>query len=172
MKLYCEHEIAPPAEAFWTILHAPHYEAEFARAVGLRAYQELERRDEPDTIYRRLHVEADLPESVGTLLHRVTGATSAVYLEEQWRSKSKREVRWRITPDVLADRIRIEGVVRIEPRTAKRCVRIHDGVVTVAVIGVGGLLERAAVAMVTDAYAKGAAVAERTSRAEAKGDNA
>ncbi len=35
-----------------------------------------------------------------------------------------------------------------------------------------GLLERAAVAMVTDAYAKGAAVAERTSRAEAKGDNA
>jgi hypothetical protein len=170
MKLYCEHEIALPAARFWEILHAPHYEAEVGRAVGLRAYQELERREEPDEIYRRLRVEADLPDSLRALLRRVSSSVSASYVEEQWRSRSKMEVRWRMTPDVLADRTRIEGVVRIEPRGAKRCVRILDGVVSFSVFGIGGLLERAAVSMVTDAYAKGAAVAVSASRADARGD--
>jgi hypothetical protein len=159
MKLYCEHEIALPAEEFWAMLHAPDYEARVGQAIGLRAYEELERRDEPDAIYRRLRVEADLPDALRGLVRRVAGDASAGYVEEQWRSRSRMEVRWRMQPNVLADRIRIEGVVRIEPRGARRCVRILDGVVEIGVFGLGGLLERAAIAMVIDAYAKGAEVA-------------
>jgi hypothetical protein len=159
VKLYCEHEIPLPAEEFWSILHAPRYEARVAEAVGLGSYRELERREEPDAIYRRMAVSAELPEPLRALVRRVVGDASAGYVEEQWRSRSEREVRWRIVPNILADRARIEGVVRIEPRGPRRCVRILDGVVELNVLGVGRVLERAAVSMVIDSYAKGAAIA-------------
>jgi len=159
MKLYCKHEIPLPADEFWAILHAPHYEAKSAEAIGLRAYEELERREEPDTIYRKIRVETELPEPIRTLVHRVAGNASPGYVEEQWRSRSKREVRFRITPKVMADRTRIEGVVRVEPKGPNGCVRVLDGVLEIKVFGVGSLLERAGVSMVTGAYAKSAEVA-------------
>lgn len=159
MKLYCEHEIPLPADEFWSLIHAPHYETKCAEAIGLGAYEELERREDPDAIYRKIRVEAELPEPMRSLIRRVAGTASPGYVEEQWRSRSKREVRWRITPKVMADRARIEGVVRVEPKGAKRCLRILDGAVKVDVFGVGGLIERAGVALVTDAYAKSAKVA-------------
>jgi hypothetical protein len=159
VKLHCTHEIPLSADAFWSILHSPEYEARAARAAGLRAYQELERREEPDAIYRKLRVEAKLPETVSALLRRVGLEAPASYVEEQWRSRTRREVRWRMTPGVLADRVQVEGVVRIEPRGAGRCLRVLDGEVTVKLFGVGRLLERAAVSMVVAAYAKGAEIA-------------
>jgi hypothetical protein len=159
MRIHCEHEIALPAEAFWELLHAPHYEAAVARAVGLREYRELERREEPDALYRRLQVEADAPAALAAVLRRLGLEGPLGYVEEQWRSRTQREVRWRMTPGALAERARIEGVVRVEPRGRARCVRVLEGVVELRVFGVGGMLERAAVAMVTDAYAKGAALA-------------
>jgi len=159
MRIHCEHEIPLSAEAFWEMLHAPRYEAAVAEAIGLRAYRELERREEPEAIYRRLQVEAELPDALGALLRRVGLDGPLGYLEEQWRSRARREVRWRMTPGAFAGRARIEGVVRVEPRGRDRCVRVLDGVVELRVFGVGGVLERAAVALVSDAYAKGAAVA-------------
>ncbi len=159
MKLYCEHEIPLSAEEFWSILHAPRYEAKVAEAVGLGSYRQLERREESDAIYRRMAVSAELPEPLRALARRVVGNASAGYVEEQWRSRSKREVRWRIVPTVLPDRARIEGVMRIEPRGPRCCVRILDGVVELKILGVGRLLERAAVSMVIESYAKGAAIA-------------
>lgn len=167
MRVHCEHEIPLAADAFWELLHAPHYEAAVAEAVGLRAYRELERREEPDAIYRRLQVEAELPETLAGVLRRLGLEGPLGYVEEQWRSRERREVRWRMTPGALAERARIEGIVRIEPRGATRCVRVLDGAIEVRVFGVGGMLERAAVKMVTDAYAKGAAVAAQLGRAQA-----
>lgn len=159
MRIHCEHEIALPADSFWELIHAPRYEAAVAEAVGLRAYRELERREEPEAIYRRLQVEADLPESLRGVLRRLGLQGPVGYVEEQWRSRSRREVRWRMTPGVLAERARIEGLVRVVPRGRGRCVRELEGVVELRVLGVGGVLERAAVSLVTDAYAKGAALA-------------
>ena len=159
MRIHCEHEILLPASAFWDLIHAPAYEAAVAEAVGLRAYQELERREEPDAVYRKLRVEADLPESLRGLLRKVGFEGPAGYEEEQWRHLQRREVRWRMTPGAFADRARIEGTVRVEPRGRARCVRVLEGVVELRFFGIGGMLERTAVSMVTDAYAKGAALA-------------
>ena len=162
MKLYCAHRIPLPADAFWEVLHAPRYEALVAEAAGLREYAELERRDETDAIYRRLHSRPALPDVLRGLLQRIVpGADALSYIEEQWRSKSKRQVRFRMQPSVLGDRTRIEGVVRIEPRSDTSCVRILDGVVEVKLLGLGTLVERAIVAATIDAYAKGAAAAAK-----------
>lgn len=162
MKLYCAHRIPLPADAFWEVLHTPRYEALVAEAAGLREYAELERRDEPDAIYRRLHSRPELPDAFRGLLRRIVpGADALSYIEEQWRSKSQRHVRFRMQPSVLGDRTRIEGVVRIEPRGSTSCVRILDGVVEVNLFGLGTLVERAIVAATIDAYAKGAAAAAK-----------
>lgn len=48
------------------------------------------------------------------------------YFEEQWRSKAVCEVRWKITPRLMADRIRIEGVVRVEPVGDASCRQVED----------------------------------------------
>ena len=162
MKLQCEHRIELPAETFWELLHDPRYEALVAEAASLDAYRELERRDEPDADYPRIEARPRLPESLSALLRRIArNAASASYVEEQWRSRTRMEVRWRMRPSVLTDRSRIEGVVRVEPRGAKRCARVLDGVVEIDLFGVGRLVERAVVAATIDAYAKGAAVASR-----------
>jgi hypothetical protein len=161
MRIRCEHEIPLPVDTFWELLHAPHYEAAVAEAIGLRAYRELERREEPEAVYRRLQVEADLPDAVGGLLRRIGLEGPLGYVEEQWRTRTRREVRWRMTPGAFSDRARIEGVVRVESRGRGRCVRALDGVIELRWLVVGGLLERAAVSLVTDAYAKGAAVAAK-----------
>ena len=166
MRIRCEHEIPLPVDAFWELIHAPRYEAAVAAAIGLRAYRELERREEPDALYRRLEVEADLPDAVGGILRRIGIAGPIGYVEDQWRSRTRREVRWRMTPSAFAERARIEGVVRVEPRGRGRCVRVLDGVIELRWLGVGGLLERAAVSLVTDAYARGAAVAAELGAAE------
>ncbi|CAG0973532.1 hypothetical protein GPROT1_01749 [Gammaproteobacteria bacterium] len=170
VKLFCCHEVDLPADRYWEILHHPDYEARVAAAIGLHAYEELERREEPEAVYRRIRVGVDLPDALQALLRRVARVESAGYVEEQWRSRKKREVRWRMTPGVLADRIHVEGTVRVEPRGAKRCARVLDGVVQVGIFGVGGLVERSAVAMATDAYAKGAELAVVASDEIARGE--
>ncbi|RIK92432.1 MAG: hypothetical protein DCC71_24470 [Proteobacteria bacterium] len=162
MKLYCAHAIPLSAEAFWDVLHAPRYEALVAEAAGLHAYEELERRDEPDAVYRKILSRPELPTALRSLFDRIApNAGAPSYVEEQWRAKDRMEVRWRMRPSVLSDHARIEGVVRIEPRGAKRCERVLDGVVEVQLFGVGRLLEKAIVAATVDAYAKGAAAAAK-----------
>lgn len=162
MKLYCAHEIPLSAESFWDAIHSPRYESLVAEAAGLHAYEELERRDEPDAIYRKILSKPELPGALQALFERVApNAGAPSYVEEQWRAKDRMEVRWRMQPSVMPERSRIEGVVRIEPRGAKRCTRVLDGVVEVHLFGVGRLLEKAVVAATIEAYAKGAAAAAK-----------
>lgn len=161
MKLACRHRIPLSADAFWQVIHAPRYEALVGEEAGLHAYRELERRDEGDAIYRRIHAEPELPAALGALVSRFVprGATPS-YVEEQWRSKSRKEVRFRMHSSFLP-RSRIEGVVRVEPLDAESCTRILDGVVEVGLFGVGRLIERAVVANTIEAYAKSAAAVKR-----------
>jgi hypothetical protein len=152
------------ADAFWAVIHAPEYEALVAEALGLREYRELDRREERGATYRRIQVAPELPAALRALLRRAAGLESASYVEEQWRSRARREVRFRLTPSVLPGRSRIEGRVRVEPRDGSTCTRILEGVVEVGVPVVGRLLERAIVANAVEGYGKSAAVVARLGR--------
>lgn len=162
MKLACAHEIPLSAEAFWDVIHSPRYEALVAETIGLHEYSELERRDERDAIYRRIRSRPELPEALAALFRRIAPRGAAPsYVEEQWRAKEARVVRWRMEPSVLADRIRVEGVLRVEPIDDARCRRVLEGVVEVKLLGLGALVERAVVAATVDAYARSAALVAR-----------
>jgi hypothetical protein len=160
MRLSCRDRMPFEAEHFWAILHAPAYEALVADALGLAEYREIERRDEPAAVYRRLAARPRaLPASVQTLLQRAAGVTSATYEEEQWRRKDRMEVRWRAIPSILRGRIRIEGVLCVEPVDEKTCLRIVRGEVRIRVPLVGGLLERAVVSAIVESYGRSARLA-------------
>ena len=161
MKLVCAHRIPRSADAFWSMLHEDPYESRWAEAIGLRAYRELERHEGPIEIYRRIQVEVALPDALLSLIRRAGASGPPSYVEEQWRSRSERVVRWRITPNTFADRARASGIVRVEPRGPASCARFLDGSIEVDVPIAGRLIERMAVAMVVDSYEKGAKLAAR-----------
>jgi hypothetical protein len=161
VKLVCAHRIPLAADAFWSMLHEDPYESRWAEAIGLRAYRELERHESPSEIYRRIQVEVALPDALLSLIRRAGASGPPSYVEEQWRSRSERVVRWRITPNTFADRARASGIVRVEPRGPASCERFLDGSIEVGVPLAGTLIERMAVAMVVDSYEKGAKLAAR-----------
>ncbi|MBW2291333.1 MAG: DUF2505 family protein [Deltaproteobacteria bacterium] len=161
MRLHCEHDIPLDAEFFWAHIHASVYEEMSAEAIGLLEYTEVERSENDESIYRKIRVVPGMPDGLHSLLRTMGGGQRVSYFEEQWRSKVVREVRWKITPGVMADRIRVEGVVRVEPMGDASCRRILDGAVRVRLPGVGTLIERTIVENTVAAYAAHALVAAR-----------
>jgi hypothetical protein len=152
MRLACEHRIPTSADDFWSWIHAAEFEARVAKSLGLSAYDELERRDEGGELYRKIRVAGPLPASLKPIVSRLVGIEEAVAIEEQWRSRDQRVMRWRITPEVLSDRVSVAGELRVEPAGERHCRRVLDGEIHARILGVGGLLERAAVREVIGAY--------------------
>jgi hypothetical protein len=159
MRLFCEHRIPTSAADFWEWIHSADYEARVARALGLTEYRELERREEAGTVYRRLRVAAPLPSSFAPILSRIARVDEVAYVEEQWRSKGAHLVRWRMTPEILAERVRVAGELRLEPAGSRHCRRILEGEISARIFGVGALLERVAIREVVGAYDTAARVA-------------
>ena len=159
VKLYCEHRIARDAENLWAVLHTAAFEARLAQAIGLAEYTELERRETDEVVYRRIRVVPSIPGAFQSLLRRFGAREKLSYVEEQWRSKEEMVVRWEMTPSRLADRARIEGLIRIEPQDGRSCLRILDGVAEVQLPAMGRAVERAIVKGTLEAYAKSAEVA-------------
>lgn len=75
--------------------------------------------------------------------------------------KSKRHHRFTVTPNRMADKITIEGEVRIEPR-GDGIERIINMTVTAKVFGVGGLIEKRIIADTRASYDAGHAYAQKT----------
>lgn len=161
MKLYCEHEIARDAERLWAVLHTPAFEERLARAIGIDEYTELEREETSAAVYRKIRVVPRIPSAFHGLLRRFGAAERVSYIEEQWRSCDTMEVRWKMTPSLLADRTHLEGWIRIEPLGEGRCLRVLDGTVRVRLPGVGRAIEKAIVLGALEAYQKSAQEASR-----------
>lgn len=164
MRLFCEHRIPASAADFWEWIHGADYEARVALALGLTEYRELERREDAGAVYRRLRVAAPLPSAFAPLLARVARVDEVAYVEEQWRQPDAYRVRWRMTPEVLAERVRVAGELRLEPAGSRHCKRILEGEISARIFGVGPLLERAAIREVVRAYDTAARVAAELAR--------
>ena len=63
------------------------------------------------------------------------------YVEEGRLDKATRTWRWKTTPSTLADKVKNEGTMRVEPAGDGKCRRIVEIVVEAKVFGVGGLIE-------------------------------
>lgn len=152
------------AEAFWEVIHSETYEARVAAALGLVTYRTVERHEDAGHVHRRIEVAGRISEGLAVVLGRIGVSPDARYEEEQWRSKRERRVRFRLHPPVLADRVRVEGEVRVEPVDAGRCLRVLEGEARVRIPLLGGRVERVVAETAEDAYGKAARVANEMAR--------
>ena len=102
-----------------------------------------------------------IPGAFRRLLRGIGAGEKVSYIEEQWRSRTEMAVRWQMTPSVLADRAKIQGLIRIEPLRGANCLRILDGAVKVRLPPLGRAIEQAIVASTLAAYGKSAQAASR-----------
>jgi hypothetical protein len=164
MRLHCEHILQIGIDDLWAHFTTPEYERLMAKALSLRQYKELEARPGDREDYRKVLVSPEVPETFSSLLKKVSKDASADYVEEQWKSKSERRLRWKSTPAFLPDRVKIEGDLRFEGIGQAQTKRVLEGVVEVKLIGLGGLLEKAIVKSTLESYDKSAQFAGNFAR--------
>jgi hypothetical protein len=119
----------------------------------------LEQTENDSSITRRVasQPKMDVPGPVKALI-----GSGFRYVEEGTILKAEGVWRWTMTPSTLAEKIKTEGSVRIEPLSHDRIRRIAHMTVTVRVFGVGGLIESSAEKQLRDGWDKSAAFMNET----------
>lgn len=155
MKVTISHDFNTDAETFWSRIF---FDAEFNRSLykdGLQfpEYEVLEERDAGDHVVRRVRVvpRQDAPAAVQKL---VGGRFS--YIEEGRFDKAAKRYTFRVVPSAMADKIRSEGELRIEPAGPRKVRRVVEMTIDVKIFGVGGIVEGFVSKSMQDSYAQAA----------------
>ncbi|HRI11147.1 MAG TPA: DUF2505 domain-containing protein [Nannocystaceae bacterium] len=137
-KFTLVHEIQCTPERFWEVF----FDKEFNRSLyveGLKFsdFTVVEQTAGPD-VRRKVKgtPKVELPGAIAKLVGDKFG-----YEEEGTFNAAKKEWRWKMRPSVMADKMRMEGVLRVEAAGAGKCRRIAEMEVEAKVFGIGGMVE-------------------------------
>ena len=140
MKATYAHEFHCDADTFWNkIFLDPEYnKALYLQGLGFPEYEVLEERDTGNTVVRRVRVvpKQDAPAAI----QKLVGGKLA-YVEEGTFDKTAKRYRFKVVSGAMADKVRTDGELRIEPVGDKRVRRVFDMNVEVKIFGVGGMVE-------------------------------
>jgi hypothetical protein len=155
MKITISHEFAVDAETFWArcFLDESFNRALYVDSLRFPVYEVLEGREEGGLVHRKVRVapKADAPAAVEKMLG---GAFS--YIEQGTLDRAANAYRFKVLPSTLADKIRAEGVFRLEKTGAKSVRRLVEMTIEVKVFGIGGLAEGFVSRAMQDTYGKAA----------------
>lgn len=149
-KFTVTHEIRCNAETFWkTFFDKEFNEKLYLEALGFPEYRTLEQNETETKITRKVHGQPkmNVPGPVAKLL-----GSGFAYTEEGSFDKSTKFWKWKLTPSTLADKLRTEGTVRIEPIGDDKVRRIAEIEVEAKIFGVGGLMESSAEKQLRDGW--------------------
>lgn len=135
------HVINCDAETFWKVfLDKAFTEQLFREALGFPQFQIVDQKDTGTQVTRRISgvPKMNVPGPVAKLLGANFG-----YVEDGVLDKAKGTWTWKITPSSLADKLRQEGSMRLEPMGTDKVQRIASMVNEAKVFGLGGLIESA-----------------------------
>jgi Protein of unknown function (DUF2505) len=136
------HTIRCDAPAFWKLFFDPQLnQALYRKALGFSKLEVLAFEETDTRITRKVAANpklSNLPGPVAKLLGSNFG-----YVEDGSMDKAEGIWRFKMVPTTLADKIRQEGSVRVEPEGA-HVRRIVEVVVEAKVFAIGGLVEGAA----------------------------
>ncbi len=136
------HEINCDAETFWKIFFDKSFnERLFKDVLGFPEFTILEQNETDTQITRKVSgtPKMTLPGPVTKLL-----GNNFRYTEDGTFNKATKIWSWKMQPSTLADKLRQEGKMRIEPIGDKRVRRIAEIVNEAKIFGVGGLIESSA----------------------------
>lgn len=141
-KFTVKHEINCNADTFWKIFFDKEFnETLFLKELGFPQYKILDARETDTQVIRKIsgQPKMNLPGPVAKIM-----GSGFSYTEEGSWDKNTKVWRWKMTPSTLADKMRNEGTMRIEPIGENRVRRIADIDIEAKIFGVGGLIESSA----------------------------
>lgn len=149
-----KHEFDCDQTTFWQIFVDPEYnQALYLKTLGFPKFQVLEEKD-TETEYTRT-AEGTPNMNMPGPVQKLLGANFG-YSEKGRLDKAKNEWRFKITPSTLADKMRYEGIVKLEKVGEGRVRRVVDITIEAKVFGIGGMLESTAEKSMRDGWEKSA----------------
>jgi hypothetical protein len=131
----------------------------FKEALAFPVYEQVDRKETDSEIRRSIKVVPKLGPMPGPL--KAVIGEGIGYQENGVYDKKTRRYTIDITPNKLADKVTIKGLLYTEPRGADKCNRVFECSVTAKIFGVGGMLEKRVIADMQESYAKGAEFTNR-----------
>lgn len=154
-KFTVTHEIGCDEGTFWRIFVDKEFNTKlYLEHLNFAEFKILEQNETDTTISRKVVAapRMDAPGPVAKLL-----GSNFRYTEEGSMQKSEHPLwRWKTTPSVLADKLRTEGTVRVEPIGAGKVRRIAEILIEAKVFGIGGLIESSAEKQLREGWDKSA----------------
>lgn len=141
-KFTVTHEIRCDVDTFWKLFFDRTFnEKQYRQALGFPEFEILDQKETDTQITRRVSAvpKMTMPGPVAKLL-----GSNFRYTEDGTFDKAAKVWRWKVTPSVLAEKLRQEGTLRVEPAGAGRVRRIADLTVEAKIFGLGGLMESSA----------------------------
>lgn len=154
MKFSLPHTFDCDPATLWSITDDP----EFERRLGERSDTGRELLDERIDggvryVRRRITANRELPAA----MKKVLGSDQITYTQETWRPVDGNELRWKITPMVLAGKFTGEGTTTVTA-IPTGCRRIIAGELRIAVPLIGAKMEQKLVDDVRASYEKAAVI--------------
>jgi hypothetical protein len=153
-KFTVVHEINCNAETFWKMFFDQAFnERLFVDGLGFKEFKVIEERDGERELVRKATgvPKLSLPGPVAKLL-----GDNFRYTEEGRFDKATQVWTWKIIPGTMADKIRQEGTLRLEPIGDSKVRRIADLVLEAKVFGIGGLIESSVEKQLRDSFEQNA----------------
>lgn len=138
-KFTVTHEINCNAETFWkTFFDKDYNEQLFLRELHFPEFSILEQKETETTITRKVagQPKMDMPGPVAKLL-----GSNFRFTEDGTFTKATQVWRFKMTPSTMADKLRQEGTMRIEPIGDSKVRRIAQLEMEAKIFGIGGLIE-------------------------------
>lgn len=141
VKIHIEHvfhDITP--QQFWGLLLSPDFDRALQPALGVKMRQELERKDEGNTIKRKARVIPGFP--IPGAVQKLFGDKELEYLEESTFYRDRQVMDWSSKPNLFAEKVKAAGQVIVKPE-GNGVRRTITGEISVDIFGVGRIMEGA-----------------------------
>lgn len=155
MNFELRHFFPCDTETLWAVIHDPAFQA--AATQGAEVDREtLE--DRTVAGIRTLRVRYKLHKPLPTPVARALGAEKLSYvMEQRWALNPPQHMRWTLTPDVGAERVRCRGEFKVQSLGDDECERLITGELKISIPIVGGKIEERVIEEVKASYVRSAA---------------
>jgi hypothetical protein len=151
-----EHTYDCSVDTFWNqVFFEEDYNRRlFKEALKFPVWEIKKNEDQGNRIERVVEVVpklADLPAPIKKVVGENVG-----YREEGVFDKTTKRYRINIVPNTLADKLKVQGELWVEPQGSDKCKRIFQATVTAKIFGIGGMIEKRLISDMQESYAAGA----------------
>jgi hypothetical protein len=141
-KFTVQHEIHCSAEKFWKLFFDKEFNDKLYReALGFPKYEVLKHEENDRQITHKVmgQPKMNMPGPVAKLL-----GSNFVYTEEGTFDRATSVWTWKMTPSALADKMRNEGSLHLEPIGDHKVRRVASIIIEAKIFGIGGMIESSA----------------------------